>query len=271
MKKPPKKLYSHELLGLIEKTQKNTIKRIPEQLIPKRFSITRSIPDTKGCQKCDHVKNNGEIFLAAATQNHIILLQWHEPLRRFMILKQVEVTVPDNSPFRLIVRPRCHGDQNQGGELPSVLIAVNHAVNQNVFPMHIVDMNRNGPYEFSLPDAPCLPIKIVNQLEYDTILIGYDKCVKIISKKGKLKPTRKLRSEITFDFEIDDAVCLPDSVLGFHKHGLQGRSYKDESVTQELNDPNKVFKLLCGKGVIVLETKTTSSDTSDIWLVTGCY
>ena len=60
-KKNPQ-LYSHELLGLIEKTQKNTIKRIPEQLIPKRFSITRSIPDTKGCKKCDHVKNNGEIF-----------------------------------------------------------------------------------------------------------------------------------------------------------------------------------------------------------------
>jgi hypothetical protein len=137
--------------------------------------------------------------------------------------------------------------------------------------MFIVDMNRNGPTEFNLPDEPQLPIRIVNQLEYDTILIGFDKCVKIISKHGKLKPTRKLRSEITFDFEIDDAVCLPDSVLGFHKHGLQGRSYKDESVTQELNDPNKTFKLLCGKGVIVLETKTTASDTSDIWLVTGCY
>jgi len=79
-----------------------------------------------------------------------------------------------------------------------------------------------------------------------------------------------LRSEIGFDFDIEAAVCLPDSVLGFHKHGLQGRSYKDESITQELNDPNKSFKLLCGIGVIVLETKTNTSDTSDIWLVTGC-
>lgn len=218
------------------------------------------------------MNNNGEVFLAAATATNIILLQWHEPLRRFMILKQIDMAVPEKSPFRLIVRPKLHGDQNQSGDLPSVLIAVNNAVSQGHYPLHIVDMNRNGPPEGGLPEpSQLLPIKIVNQLEYDTILIGYGKCVKIISKLGKLKPTRKLRSEITFDFEIDDAVCLPDSVLGFHKHGLQGRSYKDESVTQELNDPNKIFKLLCGKNVIVLETKTTSSTTSDIWLVTGCY
>ena len=108
-------------------------------------------------------------------------------------------------------------------------------------------MNKSPPFEIN-SDVPSLPIKIVNQLENDTILIGYSRYVKIISKSGKLKPARKLRSEIGFDFDIEAAVCLPDSVLGFHKHGLQGRSYKDESITQELNDPNKSFKLLCGIG-----------------------
>ena len=111
----------------------------------------------------------------------------------------------------------------------------------------IIDLNKSPPFEIN-SDVPSLPIKIVNQLENDTILIGYSRYVKIISKSGKLKPARKLRSEIGFDFDIEAAVCLPDSVLGFHKHGLQGRSYKDESITQELNDPNKSFKLLCGIG-----------------------
>ena len=113
--------------------------------------------------------------------------------------------------------------------------------------LQIIDLNKSPPFEIN-SDVPSLPIKIVNQLENDTILIGYSRYVKIISKSGKLKPARKLRSEIGFDFDIEAAVCLPDSVLGFHKHGLQGRSYKDESITQELNDPNKSFKLLCGIG-----------------------
>ena len=89
--------------------------------------------------------------------------------------------------------------------------------------------------------------------------------MKIISKSGRLKPARKLRSEISFDFDIEAAVCLPDSVLGFHKHGLQGRSYKDESITQELNDPNKTFKLLCGIGKPYFEdilfSRTNSNGT----------
>lgn len=256
-------LYSHELLGLIH--QRNTIRRIPEQFVPKRFSITRSIPDTKGCKKCSYVKNNftGEIFLAAATNSNIILLQWVEPMKRFMIAKTVEILMNENNPFRLLVH------QSSDQPYPSALVAVSQSSQQNHYPLQIIDLNKSPPFEIN-SDVPSLPIKIVNQLENDTILIGYSRYVKIISKSGKLKPARKLRSEICFDFDIEAAVCLPDSVLGFHKHGLQGRSYKDESITQELNDPNKSFKLLCGIGVIVLETKTNTSDTSDIWLVTGC-
>lgn len=237
-------LYSHELLGLIQ--QKNTIKRIPEQFIPKRFSITRSIPDTKGCRKCSYVKNNftGEIFLAAATDRHIILLQWVESMKRFMIAKQVDIQIAESDPFRLIVH------QSNDQPYPSALIGVQQGVQPSHFPLQIIDLNKSGPFD-TTTEHPSLPIKIVNQLENDTILIGFSKYVKIISKSGRLKPARKLRSEISFDFDIEAAVCLPDSVLGFHKHGLQGRSYKDEAITQELNDPNKTFKLLCGIGKLI--------------------
>jgi hypothetical protein len=45
-KKNPQ-LYSHDLATLIDKTAKATIARIPS-VISRRFSVTRSIPDTKG-------------------------------------------------------------------------------------------------------------------------------------------------------------------------------------------------------------------------------
>ena len=127
-------LYSHELLGLIQ--QKHTIKRIPEQFIPKRyfhfcqlthnlnslrrFSITRSIPDTKGCRKCSYVKNNftGEIFLAAATPTHVILLQWVDHLKRFGVAKQVEIQLNPDNPFRLLVH------QSNDQPYPSALVGV---------------------------------------------------------------------------------------------------------------------------------------------------
>lgn len=39
-------------------------------------------------------------------------------------------------------------------------------------------------------------------------------------------------------------VCLPDSVLAFHKHGMQGRSFKNGEVTQEISDPSRTYRLL---------------------------
>lgn len=39
-------------------------------------------------------------------------------------------------------------------------------------------------------------------------------------------------------------VCLPDSVLAFHKHGMQGRSFKNGEVTQEISDPSRIYRLL---------------------------
>ena len=39
-------------------------------------------------------------------------------------------------------------------------------------------------------------------------------------------------------------VCLPDSVLAFHKHGMQGRSFKNGEVTQEIVDQSRVYRLL---------------------------
>ena len=42
----------------------------------------------------------------------------------------------------------------------------------------------------------------------------------------------------------DSAVCLTDSVLAFHKHGMQGRSFKNNEVVQEILDETRTFKLL---------------------------
>jgi len=39
-------------------------------------------------------------------------------------------------------------------------------------------------------------------------------------------------------------VCLQDSVLAFHKHGMQGRSFKNGEVTQEISDPSRTYRLL---------------------------
>lgn len=40
------------------------------------------------------------------------------------------------------------------------------------------------------------------------------------------------------------SVCLTDSVLAFHKHGMQGRSFKNNEIVQEINDNSRIFRML---------------------------
>lgn len=48
----------------------------------------------------------------------------------------------------------------------------------------------------------------------------------------------------TYDRYFFSLVCLPDSVIAFHKHGMQGRSFKNGDVTQEITDASRTYKLL---------------------------
>lgn len=67
-------------------------------------------------------------------------------------------------------------------------------------------------------------------------------------------------------------VCLSDSVLAFHDHGLQGRSLRTDEITQEINDPSRLYRVLGSDETIVLESRlVTSSSTneSDIYILTG--
>ena len=87
--------------------------------------------------------------------------------------------------------------------------------------------------------------------------------VKVVNLQGKLKSSKRQASELHFDFSINCIgnkwnlfvffyhlnfptflVCLTDSVLAFHKQGMQGRSFKNNEVTQEICDKSRIFKLV---------------------------
>lgn len=67
------------------------------------------------------------------------------------------------------------------------------------------------------------------------------------------------------------SVCLSDSVLAFHDHGLQGRSFRTNEITQEISDTSRVYRVLGSDETVILESRhvgSTSSD-SDVYILTG--
>ncbi|XP_023208723.1 mitogen-activated protein kinase kinase kinase kinase 5 isoform X1 [Xiphophorus maculatus] len=266
-------LYSHNLIGLFEQLKKPGLAaqfqthRFPDKILPRRFALTTKIPDTKGCHKCCIVRNpyTGHKYLCGALQSGIVLLQWYEPMQRFMLIKHFEFPVP--SPlkvFEMLVVPE--------QEYPLVCVAISKGTEQGQV-VHFETINLNSCSSWFTEGTTEQQVDAIHvtQLERDTVLVCLDQNVKIVNLQGKLKSNKKLASELSFDFCIGAVVCLHDSVLAFWKHGMQGKSFKSNEVTQEISDPSRVFRLLGSDRVVVLESRPTDNPSalSNLYILAG--
>ncbi|XP_069788072.1 mitogen-activated protein kinase kinase kinase kinase 3 isoform X7 [Narcine bancroftii] len=266
-------LYSHNLLGLFEyarQMQKLPVSipayKLPDRILPRKFAVCTKIPDTKGCQKCCVVRNpyTGHKYLCGALQSSIILLEWVEQMQKFMLIKNVDFPLPNPlKVFELLVVPE--------QEYPLLCVAVSKGTELNqVVRFETVNPNSTSSW-FTETDIPQANVIHVSQLERDTIIVCMDRCLKIVNLRGRLKSSRKLSSELTFTFQIESIVCLQDSVLAFWKHGMQGRSFKSNEITQEICDNSRIFKLLGSDRVVVLESRPTDNPTanSNLYILAG--
>ncbi|XP_045918243.1 mitogen-activated protein kinase kinase kinase kinase 5 isoform X6 [Micropterus dolomieu] len=267
-------LYSHNLIGLFEQLKKPglaaqfTTHRFPDKILPRRFALTTKIPDTKGCHKCCIVRNpyTGHKYLCGALQSGIVLLQWYEPMQRFMLIKHFDFPLP--SPlkvFEMLVVPE--------QEYPLVCVAISQGTEPGqVVRFETINLNSCSSWftEMGTTNQQVDAIH-VTQLERDTVLVCLDQNLKIVNLQGRLKSNKKLASELSFDFCIGTVVCLQDSVLAFWKHGMQGKSFKSNEVTQEICDPSRVFRLLGSDRVVVLESRPTDNPTalSNLYILAG--
>ncbi|XP_038593106.1 mitogen-activated protein kinase kinase kinase kinase 3-like isoform X6 [Micropterus salmoides] len=284
-------LYSHSVSGLFEQArqlQKLPVAipthKLPDKMIPRKFAVSNKIPDTKGCQKCCVVRNpyTGHKYLCGAFQSSVMLLEWVEPMQKFMLIKNIDFPLPcPLEVFEMLVVPE--------QTYPLICVAVSKGTELNqVVRFGTVNPNSTSSW-FTEADTPQTCVIHVTQLERDTILVCLDRCIKIVNLQGRLKSSRKLSAELTFNFQIESTVCLQDSVLAFWRHGMQGRSFKTNEITQEISDSTRIFRLLGSdrrdhcrdpeaedRGltlprVVVLESRPTDNPTahSNLYILAG--
>ncbi|XP_059374883.1 mitogen-activated protein kinase kinase kinase kinase 3-like isoform X1 [Carassius carassius] len=266
-------LYSYNLTMLFEQArqmQKLPVAiptyKFPDKIIPRKFTVSNKIPDTRGCQKCCVVRNpyTGHKYLCGAFQSSVVLFEWVEAMQRFMLIKSIDLTLPcPLEIFEMLVVPEQH--------YPLVCVAVSKGSHPDqVVTFGSVDPNAANPV-FTEPETPQTCVIHVTQLERDTVLVCLDRCIKLVNLQGRLKSNRKLSTELTFNFQIEAIVCLQDSVLAFWKHGMQGRSFKNSEITQEIADNSRIYRLLGADRVVVLESKPTEDPTaqSNLYILAG--
>ncbi|XP_041420326.1 mitogen-activated protein kinase kinase kinase kinase 3 isoform X8 [Xenopus laevis] len=266
-------LYSHNLPGIFDyarQMQKLPVSipahKLPDRILPRKFAVSTKIPETKWCQKCCVVRNpyTSHKYLCGALQSSIVLLEWVEPMQKFMLIKHIDFPLPCPLMFlEMLVVPE--------HEYPLVCVSVSKGTDFNqVVRFETVNPNSTSSW-FTETDTPQTGVVHVTQLERDTILVCLDRCIKIVNLQGRLKSSRKLSSELTFDFQIESIVCLQDSVLAFWKHGMQGRSFRSNEITQEISDSTRIFRLLGSDRVVVLESRPTDNPTanSNLYILAG--
>lgn len=278
-------LYRHDLLALQNKQSHRFslhMNRIPERLVPRKFALTTRVPDTRGTLKCCVARNpyNGYKYLCGATTNGIYLMQWYDPLNKFMLLKHVECVLPNPlHVFEMIITPEL--------EYPIVCVSIKQAYQPNRFKLDLINMNSGASWFHSdelqdmdgtatvIPRRENLDIVNVTQLDKDSILVCYDNLIRIVNPQGKLKNNKKQVNELRFGFKIESIICLPDSVLAFHKNGMQGRSLKNGEITQEISDTARTYKLLGSDKVVMLESNLlrtgtlTADEGHDLYILAG--
>ncbi|XP_051531440.1 mitogen-activated protein kinase kinase kinase kinase 3 isoform X4 [Myxocyprinus asiaticus] len=266
-------LYSHSLTGLFEHArhmQKLPVAipthKLPDKIIPRKFTVSNKIPETKGCQKCCVVRNpyTGHKYLCGAFQSSVILFEWVEPMQKFMLVKSIDFPLPcPLEVFEMLVVPE--------HQYPLICIAVSKGTELNQV-VRFETLNPNSITNwFTDSDTPQSCVIHVTQMERDTILVCLDRCIKIVNLQGRLKSSRKLSAELTFNFQIESIVCLQDSVLAFWRHGMQGRSFKSSEITQEISDNSRIFRLLGSDRVVVLESRPTDNPMahSNLYILAG--
>ncbi|XP_077521232.1 MAP4K3-like protein hppy isoform X6 [Amblyomma americanum] len=292
-------LYRHDLAALHARAGQRfglPMGRLPERLVPRRYAATSKVADTKGCVRCCVGRNpyNGYKYLCGASPQGVFLMQWYNPLAKFMLLKHFECMVPARlSVFEMIITPDL--------DYPILCVGVRKGYDGSQLKLDTIDLNSSAcwfgydedddsdGFETMVPRHELLHAVHVTQIERDTVLVCYDNQVKLLDLEGRLKPGDVQPAELHFDFTVEYIVCLTDSVLAFHKHGMQGRSFLNNEVVQEISDSTRIFRVLgsdsakyfgftaadptCEQAerIVVLESRATEEPTgpSNIYILAG--
>ncbi|KAF7661370.1 hypothetical protein LDENG_00262880 [Lucifuga dentata] len=253
-------LHSHSLNQLYEQARKEQrMVALPtSKLLPRKNAVTSKIPDTKGCKTCSAAGNmmRGCVFLCCALESSVVLLQWYEPMHKFMLIKNFDFPLPNPlRVFEMLVHPQ--------HEYPLVCIGVSRGPSPNQpISVDCINLNSNTSwFTNTSPEKPCPDVVLVNQLDSSSLLVLVEKSVHIVSLEGELKSSRILPHETTFPFDVEAVVHFENTLLAVWRHGWQRRGQGFTEVLEETTDPKKIYRLVHSDRMVVFETHQTKDQS----------
>ncbi|XP_032104747.1 mitogen-activated protein kinase kinase kinase kinase 1 isoform X1 [Sapajus apella] len=252
-------LYSHSILGLLERRETragNPIAHIsPHRLLARKNMVSTKIQDTKGCRACCVAEgsSSGGPFLCGALETSVVLLQWYQPMNKFLLVRQVLFPLPTPlSVFALLTGP--------GSELPSVCIGVSPGRSGKSVLFHTVRFGALSCWLGEMSTKHKGPVQ-VTQVEEDMVMVLMDGSLKLVTPDGVA--VRGLRTpEIPMTEAVEAVAMVGGQLQAFWKHGVQVWALGSDQLLQELRDPTLTFRLLGSPRPVVVETRPVDDPTA---------
>ncbi|XP_039626885.1 mitogen-activated protein kinase kinase kinase kinase 5-like [Polypterus senegalus] len=254
-------LHSHSLKELYDQAKKeHRMVVLPtHRLLPRKFSVTNKIPDTKGCRACTVAQNEQRrcSFLCGALESSVVLLQWYEPMQKFMLIKHFDFPLPNPlRVFEMLIDPE--------QEYPVVCIGVTKECGpQHAVRFETINLNSSSSWFTELTPGFRSPDSVqVSQLDSSTLLVLIQKSVKVVDLHGTLKSQMIPTPEIFYPFAVESVVYFDDTILAFWKHGWQRRDLQFQVMLEECTDTSKTFRLVGTDRMVVMEIRSSDDQTA---------
>ncbi|XP_053577594.1 mitogen-activated protein kinase kinase kinase kinase 1 isoform X2 [Bombina bombina] len=254
-------LYSHSLLALHEHSRKESrLVHIPTHiLLPRRKPTSSKVPDTKGCKSCcvAHNSEHNRCFLCVALESSILLLEWYEPLQKFMLLKHCDFPLP--SPLRIFQMLVVSGEP-----YPLVCIGVSKksptgsgvifkTINLNSLTSWFTDCGADSSWSGPLQ---------VTQCDSNKVMVLTENTLNFVDLSGEPLQNSAI-PEIFFTFSVESVAVFGDNILVLRKKGFQVLNIQSAEVLTDCRD--RSLRLLSSdSGTIVVEADKSEEGSTKI-------
>ncbi|XP_031747856.1 mitogen-activated protein kinase kinase kinase kinase 1 isoform X2 [Xenopus tropicalis] len=256
-------LYSHTLLALHEQSRReHRLVQIPaHRLLPRRKLTSSKVPDTKGCKSCCVVHNTmrDSCFLCVALEASILLLEWYEPLQKFMLLKHFDFPLPNPlRVFQMLVVP--------GEQYPLVCIGVSKR-SPPCTSVRFQTINLNSLTSWftdCVAESSCSgPIQVI-QTGSDSVLVLTDNTLNYVNLHGEPLQT-SLLTEIHFKFSVKSVAVFRDTVLVFMEKGFQVLNIQSAELIADCRD--RSLRVLSSDRMVIVEAPQSShGNTKNLYI-----
>lgn len=251
-------LYSHSLVTLHEQIRRESrLGHIPtHRLLPRKKSASSKIPDTKGCKSCC-VAHNDSWFLCAALEASVLLLEWYQPLEKFMLLKHFDFPLPcPLKIFEMLVVP--------GEQYPVVCIGVSKGSSAHCkIQFQTINLTSLASWftDHKNEDSWTGPLQ-VTQIGFDQVMVLTHNTLNLVNHGGESQHSFYIP---TFPFPVDSIAISGDYVLVLRSKGFQVLKLPSAEVLVDCLD--RSLRLLSSdRRKIIVEAPQSDNSNTNLYI-----